>query len=87
MQRPPRLGIWGLETAMTTYQATIRNHSISHARTIEIKGTLTQAKRAATAEFGQEQRDYDIVIAEVFDDGDRRIVAHRLVGDKVWINA
>lgn len=66
---------------MTTYIATISHHSISRARTIEINGTLAQAKRAASAEFGEDHRDYTILIV----DGDN-IVASRRVGGKQWAN-
>lgn len=50
---------------MSKYIATITHHSISCARHIEVNGTLTQAKRAATKEFGGEFLDYTIVIGEV----------------------
>lgn len=87
MQRTPRLGIWGWRDTMTTYQATIRHHSISHARTIVINGSLADAKRCATREFGDEQRGYEIVVAEVLDTGDKRIVASRVLGQDRWTNA
>lgn len=70
---------------MPKYLATVRHSSISKARTIETEGTLTQAKRAAAQEFGQEQWDYEIIVAEVLDSGEHRIVAGRLVGGE-YIN-
>ena len=69
---------------MNTYIATIRHHSIAAARSIEISGSLTQAKRAATKEFGQEQRDYIIVIGQKHLGGQVEIVSSRRVGDKTW---
>lgn len=72
---------------MATYQATIRHHSISHARTISIYGTLMHAKRRATTEFGDEQPDYEIVIAQVMSNGEKIIVSTRLVGKDRWTNA
>lgn len=65
---------------MTIYTATISHHSISSARVIEIDGTLTQAKRAATKEFADEFVDHRIVIR----DADGEVVAARRVGDKSW---
>lgn len=69
---------------MTKYFATIRHHSISRAREIETIGTLTQAKTAATREFGSEQRDYEIAIYE--DMGDRMpdLVSTRRVSAHKW---
>lgn len=67
-----------------TYVATIRHHSLARARHIEITGTLTQAKRAATREFGDERRDYTIVIGLEHDNGDVQIVASKRVGAKDW---
>lgn len=64
----------------TTYTATIAHHSISRARVITIDGSLTQAKRTATKEFGAEQRDYNIVIR----DARGETVAARRVGDARW---
>lgn len=68
----------------TTYIATIRHNSISRARRIEITGTLTQAKRAATKEFGDEQTDYSIVVAVKPDSGYPYIVASKGVADRRW---
>lgn len=70
---------------MSNYIATIRHNSIATARHIEIDGTLTQAKRAATKEFGGEQVDYRIVIA--LNDGRGEIITSRRVGDSRWTNA
>ena len=69
---------------MSKYIATIRHHSIASARQIEIDGSLAQAKRAATREFGAEQRDYTIVVGQHHDDGQIEIVASRRVGDRAW---
>lgn len=70
----------GQEKKMTIYTATITHQSISSARVIEIDGTLTQAKRAATKEFAGEFVDHRIVIR----DADGEVVAARRVGDKSW---
>lgn len=70
---------------MTKYISTIRHSSIASARHISIEGTLTQAKRAATREFGEEQGDYMIVIAK--DDGRGEIIASRRVADSRWVDA
>lgn len=64
-----------------TYIATIRHHSISHARAISIAGTLTEAKRRAAIEFADEQRDYAIVI---FDAAHPDPIATRKVGGRKW---
>jgi hypothetical protein len=65
------------------YHATIRHHSISRARTIEIKGSLHKAKIAASLEFGEEFLDHEIVIAQVWG-GRHEVVARRLVAEKKW---
>ncbi len=70
---------------MTAYIATIRHHEIAHAREIKIEGTLTQAKRAATKEFGDERNEFLIVIAQ--DDGRGEILASRRVGGGRWVSA
>lgn len=70
---------------MSQYIATIRHHSIASARHIEVEGSLAQAKRAATREFGAEQRDYTIVVGQRHDDGQVEIVSSRRVGDRAWI--
>lgn len=62
-----------------TYTATIRHHSVSRARHITVEGTLTEAKRAASREFGADHQDYRIVI-ESGDD----VVAWRRIGDREW---
>ena len=66
-----------------TYQATIKHSSIAQARTINVSDDLTQAKRQATAEFGMEQSDYQIVIIDELGN----TVASRRVGGKTWVNA
>lgn len=66
------------------YIATIRHHSIASARHITINVTLTKAKRAASREFGDEQRDYDIVISLDRGDGQTDIIASRKAGAPSW---
>lgn len=66
---------------MTTYIATIRHHSISRAREITMTCGLSAAKRRATAEFGDEQNDYEIVI---FDAARDEIVSRRRLTDRKW---
>lgn len=63
----------------TTYNATIRHNSIASARTISVTGTLAQAKRKATAEFGADNQDYMIVIYS----GDEMVSSRRL-SEKRW---
>lgn len=65
---------------MTTYTATITHHSISSARVIEIDGTLTQVKRAATREFGDGFVDHVIVIRDEYGE----TVATRRIGNSRW---
>ena len=75
---------------MTTYYATIRHHSISRARVIKIDGTLTQAKAAATREFGGGFNDHALIIFGAFPNGemDRDYeVASRRLDSKRWSNA
>lgn len=68
---------------MTTYKATIKHHSISRARVIDVSAAnLTAAKRKATAEFGKEQRDYTIVIMD--ERGEQ--IASRRAGGGAWLN-
>lgn len=69
---------------MTTYLATIRHHSISRARQIEIAGSLSDAKRAAAKEFGEEQRDYEIAILATDHPSGPYVVSSRRVGGHKW---
>jgi hypothetical protein len=69
---------------MPRYSATIRHHSISRARVIDITGTLDEAKKAAADEFEQEQRDYEIVVSEEPDNRAPEIVATKLVSARHW---
>lgn len=69
---------------MPKYIATIRHHSISRAREIKIKASLTYAKRAATREFGQEQLDYEIVIYGDAGCISPEIVSTRRVSARKW---
>ena len=71
---------------MTRYQATIRHHSISSARIVDVGNDLAAAKRAATKEFGGDFNDYvlviiDSTIPEHFGD---QIVASKRLGAKRW---
>lgn len=70
----------------TTYIATIRHHSIGSAPEIEITGTLAQAKRAATARFGDGFQDHEIAIYRRLENfaHDGIKVASRLCGDRRW---
>jgi hypothetical protein len=65
---------------MTTYTATVAHHSIHNAHVITIEGTLTQAKRAATNEFGDGFLDHVIVIRDQYEEP----VATRRIGDSRW---
>ena len=65
-----------------TYTATIHHHSIARARSITIQGDLTAAKRAATAEFGDEQQNYVLYIANSFG----QPAASRRLSAKRWTN-
>ena len=71
-----------MKTDRNVFYATIRHHSIARARIIKIHGTLTQAKRAATREFRDEQRDYQIVIIDLMM---QDIVARKNVGGRRWL--
>lgn len=77
-----KLTDWIISNMPATYTATISHHSISRARTIEVTGTLTAAKAAATKEFGDDQNDYRIVIT----DESGQTVASRRIGDSNWCN-
>lgn len=68
---------------MTRYTATIRHHSIARARVVEVGDDLTNAKKAATREFGGDFNDYTIVIFDR-DAFDSAIVASKRLGDRVW---
>lgn len=75
---------------MTTYFATIRHHSISSARVIKIEGTLTEAKRAATAEFDGDFNDYVLCIFGTHPNGEMDrdwIVSSRRLDDRNWHDA
>ena len=69
---------------MTTYTATIRHHSISRARVITITGTLAQAKRAASKEFGGEMPDCTIRIEQAHDGYPSQPIANKRVGAARW---
>lgn len=69
-------------TIAQIYRATINHHSISQARTISVVGSLLKAKRAATAEFGEDYSFYKIVITN----DNSEIVASRLIANKSWTN-
>ena len=65
-----------------TYIATIHHHSIARARSITIQGDLTAAKRAATAEFGDDQQNYVLYIANSLG----QPAASRRLSAKRWTN-
>lgn len=65
---------------MSKFTATIAHHSIARADVIEIDGTLTQAKRAATKRFDGGFNDHVIIIRDEFGE----TVATRRLGDKSW---
>lgn len=67
---------------MTTFYATLKHHSLSRSPVIKFEGSLKQAKRTATEEFGMEFQEYEIIITD--EDGDW--VARKLVGDEKWTN-
>lgn len=69
------------------YVASIRHSSISQAPELEIVGTLAQAKRAATARFGDGFRDHEIAVHERVDMGhyyEYRLVSTRVIGEARW---
>lgn len=75
---------------MTTYFATICHSSIAAARVIKIDGTLTEAKRAATAEFKGDFNDYVLCIFGAHPNGmmDRDyLVSSRRLGGRKWHDA
>ncbi|OBS10777.1 hypothetical protein Thpro_020493 [Acidihalobacter prosperus] len=65
---------------MSRYTATISHHSVSNARQIKIDGTLLQAKRAASREFGDGFIAHTIVIL----DERGEVVAARKIGENRW---
>lgn len=67
----------------TTYSATIRHHSIACAPRIEVTGTLTDAKRAATRRFGGGFVDHEIIITDE-QAWPPEIVSTRRIGDTRW---
>lgn len=72
---------------MPKFFATIRHHSIARARVIEINGTLTEAKRAASAEFKGDYNDYNLCIFAAHENGmmDRDFcVSSRKLGARKW---
>ncbi len=72
---------------MTRYTATIRHHSISRARIVPVGDDLTAAKRAASIEFGDDFRDYELVILDRdAPNFDSEIVALKRASAKKWID-
>lgn len=69
---------------MTRYQATIRHHSISRARIVDVGNSITAAKRAATREFGGDFNDYVLVVLDTQLPEWERIVASKRLGDRRW---
>jgi hypothetical protein len=64
----------------TTYTAGIRHHSVAQAPEITVTGTLAQAKRAATARFGDGFQDHELVILDTHGD----VVATRRLDAARW---
>lgn len=70
---------------MTRYTATIQHHSIARARVVDVGDDLASAKAAASSEFGDEQRDYTIIIMDHdAANFDSEIVARRKVSGRKW---
>ena len=65
------------------YAATIMHHSISRARVVTAR-SLPAIKRKAIKEFGDELRDYVIVIYESRSDRPDRVISTRNVGGGPW---
>jgi hypothetical protein len=68
------------------YEISLSHHSLSRSRVVTYSGTLAGAKRRASAEFGDEFRDYQIVISTIAADGFPEMVAQRRVGSRGWQN-
>lgn len=66
---------------MTIYIVTVEHHSISRHYQIDVEGTLTKAKRAATKEFGDGFLDHRI---SIYDKRRDIPIASRKIGDKRW---
>lgn len=72
---------------MTRFTATIRHHSISRARIVNVGDDLATAKRNAAKEFAGDFNDYVIVIYDREEQnwgGNEDIVATKRVGGKRW---
>lgn len=71
---------------MARYQATIRHHSISRARVVDVGNDLTAAKRAATKEFGGGYLDHVVVIIDttIPEHYGSQIVASKRIDAKRW---
>lgn len=61
-------------------RATIKHHSISSARVIDVSNDLSTAKKQALIEFGDEQEDYNICILDDYSE----VIASKKVRDKKW---
>lgn len=74
---------------MTNYSATIRHHSISSARVVDLGTTdITEAKRRASAEFGGDFNDYTLVILGERTPGNPDgIISSRRLGARKWRDA
>jgi hypothetical protein len=70
----------------STYFATIRHPSISRARDIDCGNNLDAAKKIATTEFEQEQRDYEITIYEQRPYMAPEICSTRKVSNRKWLD-
>jgi len=62
------------------YTITLVHSSISKSRVVHSDKNLEDTKRLALEEFGEEQRDYEILICD-----DRGPVASCLVGNRQWL--
>lgn len=72
---------------MDIYIATVEHHSLAQHYSIEISGTLGQAKQAATKEFGDGFADNQICIYKKPGHDLQPLgnpVARRRIGDKKW---
>jgi len=65
------------------YYIGLRHHSIASSREVAVTGTLAQAKRAATREFGDGFQDHEIIIVDSFGD----IASRRRVSERRWTDA
>lgn len=65
------------------YTIGLSHHSISRSREVSYVGSLTGAKRKATAEFGDGFADHNVVIW----DAAGHVVSSRKISDRNWTNS